>query len=61
MPISAAEFAVGDRAQADLFLASDDLGDLGVFDLASSAAVIAPAARCARASLSGAVRRIEPT
>ena len=33
MPPGAAEFAVGDRSQADVFLLLDDAFDLAVFDL----------------------------
>ena len=34
MPPAAAEFAIGDRLQADLFLFGDDLEDFRILDLA---------------------------
>ena len=50
MPPRAAEFAVGDRLQADLFLLLDDVLDLAVFDrLQLGGAVISPLARRSRA------------
>ena len=62
VPPRAAELAVGDRLQADVFLLADERGDLAVLDRFSASALILPPTQSpARASLTGALRNRLPT
>ena len=61
LPPGAAEFAVGDRLQADLFLLLDDALDLAVLDRLQRGGVDLALRALARASFSAAGRSRLPT